>query len=175
MRTRLRAPIVATVSVLGMNGAACESYRTQNPPRPEPVQNPPPDAATTSTAIPSAASAEVATDPPATATSSSSAKPPRKTYSRQLNERDPKRGQIFSSESGCFVYGDWPDGKPRAPGMMPARISLPCPPSMKDPAWAACAGGTLSANELGSECECFVGGNPPPPPRLVDCPASAKE
>ena len=167
MKSRRQAPFVVTVSVLGLGGGAlgCEHPRVRDQPRPEPLP-------TVETAAVGIEPATAITEP----TASTSASPPRHAdFKRELNERDENHQQIFvGGESGCFIYSKWPEDKPRAPGMMPPPIAMACPPSMTDSAWRACVSGTLSTNDGGTECSCFIGGNPPPPPRLVTCPASAK-
>ncbi len=179
MRSRPRAPFVVTASVLGLSSAslACEPWRTQNPPRPEPVPLADTVALSSVPATTQVTSATSSSSTPASSsTPSASQKPIRQSdFTRQLNERDKNNQQIFSGgASGCFIYDRWPDGKPRAPGMMPPTIGVQCPPNMQDPAWQGCASGTLSTNDAGTECSCYIGGNPPPPPTRVACPANAK-
>lgn len=176
-RPRLRAPVVVTLAAVAEVACSKEPTRTQNPPPPTatehrnpPEQLPPPSATASSKPPP-----EVATTPPVASSAPPKNDPVRMSdFKRQLNESQKGRGTIHVSEKGCFVWGDWPDGKPRAPGMMPPPIDVPCPASMKDAAWKECLGGTVSTNDAGDACVCFVGGNPPPPPRRVSCPASAK-
>lgn len=179
---RLRPSIVATVSLVALAGcqqprdpnAAPESH---NPPAPNP--DPPPSAPT----------AQIVNPPPVSITSNAgdaaTTPPPNKpppqddaaelrNLKRVLNESHPKHGTIMAGPKGCFVFGQWPDQKPRRPGEMPPTIDVACPPSMKDAAWKDCIGGTLSTNDGGDVCGCFVGGNPPPPERRAACPASAK-
>lgn len=78
-------------------------------------------------------------------------------------------GMVYrTTTGGCVAHP--PDGEVRAPGQMPPAVPLPCPPSMSDPAWDACAGSSLSTTADPAVCSCFVGGNPPPPARDVPCP-----
>lgn len=182
---RLRPPLVVTVSVVTV--AACQ----KDPPPPEtpPVTpervhaNPPPQSVPVATASASAAPTPTSTvatspEPAPTATAAASARKDARIsmadFRRTLNAYDKTRGMIHPSDKGCFVWGEWPDKKPRAPGMMPPPISVPCPASMQDAPWKECVGGSISTNDAGDACACFVGGNPPPPPRSVTCPASAK-
>ena len=184
---RQRPPLVVTVSVVTV--AACQ----KDPPPPEtpPVTpervhaNPPPQSVPVATASASASAAPTPTttvatspEPAPTATAAASARKDTRIsmadFRRTLNAYDKTRGMIHPSDKGCFVWGEWPDTKPRAPGMMPPPIAVPCPASMQDAPWKGCVGGSISTNEAGDACACFVGGNPPPPPRSVTCPASAK-
>lgn len=182
---RLRPPLVVTVSVVTV--AACQ----KDPPPPEtpPVTpervhaNPPPQSVPVATASASAAPTPTSTvatspEPAPTATAAASARKDARIsmqdFRRTLNAYDKTRGMIHPSDKGCFVWGEWPDKKPRAPGMMPPPIAVPCPASMQDAPWKECVGGSISTNDAGDACACFVGGNPPPPPRSVTCPASAK-
>ena len=61
---------------------------------------------------------------------------------------------------------------PMPPGLrMMDHLALDCPAIMDDPAWDECAYGPLMKNKSKPECYCMaLGGNPPPPPRLVACP-----
>lgn len=61
---------------------------------------------------------------------------------------------------------------PPPPGVrMMDHLALDCPAIMDDPAWDECEYGPLMKNKSKPECYCMsLGGNPPPPPRLVSCP-----
>jgi hypothetical protein len=92
-----------------------------------------------------------------------------------LNARDAKGRAIFRTGSKgqpeCYVELPFPPLKPneeRYPGTPPPQESVKCPPSMLDAAFLECAFGTVTLKE--ARCECFVMGNPPPPPRTVSCP-----
>ncbi len=75
-----------------------------------------------------------------------------------------------------ICYFEVPMKKP--PKMMPTgfrqmdQVPIDCPPELDDPAWDECSYSTLMAPKTPpGDCYCFsLGGNPPPPPRLVHCP-----
>lgn len=84
-------------------------------------------------------------------------------YGRILNERTDDSQQIYRGKTGCFTA---------TPGEHPGQYDtepVACPPGMRSALWAHCSG-TLMAGDDTATCACFVPGNPPPPPTLMDCP-----
>jgi hypothetical protein len=75
---------------------------------------------------------------------------------------------------GCYVEvpKKTPPKFPVAPGMrMMDSMPVDCPAVVDDPAWDECQHGPLMKHKTKAECYCMpLGGNPPPPPRLVTCP-----
>jgi hypothetical protein len=121
---------------------------------------------------PSAApSASTSTAPSAATTAPKSTAPRLEDYPDVVNAKDGPR-TVFRGYQGmkCFVELPWPPGKPRMPGEALPTQDVPCPPKMKTAAWEKCRGGTILAKKDGSECICFVWGNPPPLPEVVGCP-----
>ncbi len=150
---KLKPAFVVTVSALG---AACGSYRTENPPRPEPA-----DAPT------SQATAAVDAGPSGTLVPTASPSSAPAAFTRQLNAKTAEGAQIYRVGSGCVIHVQ---GPPAGSWQPPTTKSVECPPSMKDDAWSKCDGGTLSATEDLSACLCSVDGNPPPPDWQAPCP-----
>ncbi len=93
-------------------------------------------------------------------------------FTRVLNPDHPEHGRIYRAADGtCFVHlPPEPSDGPPISFRPPPRGPVECPAPMTDPSWEVCAGGTLTATEQGDACLCAVMGNPPPPPRPVDCP-----
>lgn len=93
-----------------------------------------------------------------------------------LNPRGPDGREILVAEDDtCYVAvpkKDPPKNLP--PGVMPMdRVHVDCPPEMDDPAWDNCLYATLYAAGHPTDCQCrSMGGNPPPPPLQVKCPAT---
>jgi hypothetical protein len=145
------------VTVLG--ALACGSKST--PDQPEVIHgNPPaPDP------VPAAIPAEPAPAEPAPVNSRGGA---------MLNPTDAEGRTIFrSAEGACYIQLPPPSpeaGTPAVSFRPPVRRPVDCPPAMLTAGWEACAGGTLREGE-GDDCLCTVLGNPPPPPRVVACPA----
>ena len=82
----------------------------------------------------------------------------------RLNAEDGDGRTIYVTKAGCWV--NIAQGPP-LPDTPPAE-KVPCPKTMTGPAWQQCLTGEI---ELGAgACICHEGGNPPPPPREVDCP-----
>jgi hypothetical protein len=74
----------------------------------------------------------------------------------------------------CYVEVP-PKTPPKFPGppglRMMDHVAVDCPALLDDPAWDECQYGPLMKNKTKAECYCMtLGGNPPPPPRLVSCP-----
>lgn len=87
-----------------------------------------------------------------------------------LNPRDPDGRPVFVSGDRCWV--EVPFDEPPTAVVPPPTKAIACPPVLvADPAWAACAAGTVSVKTLDPlTCECFWFGNPPPAPKTVACP-----
>lgn len=84
----------------------------------------------------------------------------------RLNITDEKNRNIYTNGMRCWV--EVPFETPPASVMPLPTMDVECPaPLTTDPAWAQCTG-QLTLRDAG--CECFVMGNPPPPPTMVDCP-----
>jgi hypothetical protein len=94
-----------------------------------------------------------------------------------LNPTDGKGRLIYAlADDRCVVevpYQGPPRQLPR--GLSPRSFEeVDCPPAMDDAAWDNCSA-RLSFDEASSKCLCVNGyGNPPPPPRVVPCPADVK-
>lgn len=177
MRPTLRPSLVATVS-LGL--VACGGTRTSNPPPPEMTHNPPMPqplggsggaAGGGATASATGTSVPLAVNPPPTGTGSADARPGAQGSGFKTHPRDARHHLILKNrEGGCFVEIPVPTDKPLPPGGRSIRTeNVPCPPIMNDPAYGKCVGGTIQLK--GTGCECFVGGNPPPPAVALTCPA----
>lgn len=156
--------VVALASLPG-----CAPSQPPQPP-PEPASR---AAASSAAPAPSVAPTAVVTNPPPPAespTPDTSARPKaRGPFTKGKNARDPSRGWIYRSAKGCFVRV--PDGRPRQPGELPPAVDVPCPASMTGEAWRECLGDVVMSNDAGDACECFIGGNPPPPPApMTRCP-----
>lgn len=87
-----------------------------------------------------------------------------------LNARSANHGKIYANKNGsCYVR--IPATRQLPPGAMGPTSVIPCPPSMTHPSFAECSDGTLSRTDRG-DCECRpFAGNPPPPPKPIDCPS----
>lgn len=164
----LRPAFVVTVSTLACAAAACEN----TPPAQEPVatHNPPgvetaPPTVTSNPPPPPLNPPRIIVNPP----------PPVRTpplpATGVLNPRDAEGRQIYVREDGaCYVHLPF-DGGPQTSWQPPKTKDVSCPGTALDPAFRACAYGTVSADSATStECECHVDGNPPPPPKKVACP-----
>lgn len=178
---RLRPSLVVTVS---LSLAACGGARTADPPPPEMSHNPPmpplggqggSGSAETPAGGAGAGAMEVAS---ATATPPYTSKNPPppdmggpKGGGFVAHPRDAQGHVIYKDrQGGCYVEIQVPHDKPLPPGGQSIRVEKrTCPPAMNDPAYAKCAGGTIS--RAGAECSCFIGGNPPPPQTILACPA----
>lgn len=94
-----------------------------------------------------------------------------------LNPSD-REGRIIYAlpDDRCAVQVPY-EGPPvqLPPGVTPRAFEeVDCPPAMDDPAWDNCTD-RLAFDEGSSKCFCVSSfGNPPPPPRMVPCPADAK-
>jgi hypothetical protein len=93
-----------------------------------------------------------------------------------LNPSDAQGRTIQRAWQGdtCFVELPFPPLKPgqhRPPGSAPPTQTIPCPKAMLTPAYEQCRGGVVHGKSDGSSCLCFRMGNPPPPPKRIDCPA----
>ncbi|MBX2801175.1 MAG: hypothetical protein KTR31_26075 [Myxococcales bacterium] len=97
------------------------------------------------------------------------------TYVRVLNAEHAEHGRIFrAADGGCYVQLPLPplaEGERQLSFRPRPRQAVDCPPSMSHESWQTCAQGTVSATEEGDACLCSVTGNPPPPPRPLDCPS----
>lgn len=92
------------------------------------------------------------------------------------NPTDANDRRIHKAWSGdaCFVYLPIPEGTVIGPpGTPPPREDIACPPNMGHASWDECRGGVIRAAQApdATSCECLVMGNPPPPPKTVDCPS----
>lgn len=97
------------------------------------------------------------------------------------SELDPKNP---TDADGRTIYVDGSDEcyvevPPKTPPKFPAppglrmmdHLAVDCPAIMDDAAWDECLYGPLMQHKTKAECYCLaLGGNPPPPPRLVACP-----
>ena len=86
---------------------------------------------------------------------------------RPLNPRDDSKREIFAYGEKCMVHVHEDRPKYWHP---PKTKQVDCPPSMNDPAWDQCQGGRILKSTESAMCVCTMDGNPPPPPREVDCP-----
>jgi hypothetical protein len=97
-------------------------------------------------------------------------------YPVVLNPRDANNRAIKRMWQGdqCYVELPFPPLRPgqlRPPGSAPPAQTIACPASMLTPTFEQCRGGVVQGKADGSACICFVMGNPPPPPKRVECPA----
>lgn len=159
---RMAARPILLVVVLAAPALGCRA------PAPLPVDPPPPPPRVD-------APVEVASSPPPPPATGAPSAPPRSgrgtkgPYTKVRNPYHPKHGVIYRGARGCFVHVD--DGKTRPPGVFPPPTAVACPKEMESDAWTECLGETVMSNDAGDSCECFVSGNPPPPPRaLPRCP-----
>lgn len=171
MRRRYLAPAFVTTIATLTSGTACKkTTRTNNPPPPEPsvIANPPPLPEPTTKKRKRTAPASYAWNNP---------KNLRPTAATSLNPRDAKNREVFvSADDTCVVHVERDDPKqPLPPGAAWWKSErVDCPPAMDDPAWDHCTDQLV----VSADGTCFcdpMGGHPPPPPRLVDCPAPAKK
>ena len=154
--------IVAVASVPALGCRATEPPLPGNPPPPPPRETPPLEIAS----APSSTAAPPATAPTAPRPTGRGTKGP---YTKPKNAYHPKHGMIYRGPKGCFVRIS--DGKQRPPGAYPPPTDVACPKEMESEAWGECVGETVMSNDAGDSCECFVSGNPPPPPRAMSrCP-----
>ena len=92
--------------------------------------------------------------------------------SGELNARSAKHGRLFAGKDGsCYVRVTPPE--PLPPGATGPTQSLPCPKSMKAPAFVTCGFGVVSRKDKVCTCSPW-GGNPPPPSFEVPCPVHAE-
>jgi hypothetical protein len=90
---------------------------------------------------------------------------------RTLNAEDAEGRTIFIDGDGdCYVMLPFPADQRRHPGMRGPTQNLACPAEMASPEWGECANGVIKLDVSAEECICYIGGNPPPPPRQVTCP-----
>jgi len=95
----------------------------------------------------------------------------RKTYPRVQNPTGPDGTLFFTgSGEGCHI------AKAPHPEQVPdlnAAETVPCPDALRDPAWNACAGGTMFSSMDQKKCLCASGGSAPQA-TVVPCPVVAK-
>lgn len=173
---QLRPAFVLTLS-------AASAVGTIGCSEPEPIsRNPPADLVVpTTTASTSAAQEATASTPTTLPSTSASSDAVRNSTASKREHTLAKNPNIdgkpvrLAPDKTCFVYLPFPPLKPneqRPPGTEPPRKKVACPPGMDaDPAYLACFYGTIFAAEgEPPDCECSVGGNPPPLPTTVPCP-----
>lgn len=173
---------LVTISLLGLLSACDPSPTVAPPPVPTPEPTPPEPAPEPTPATPpgpASTDRPISTNPPA------QPPPERRNPTYQdlgavLNPSHSDGRRIYASSSGkCYVHRPFPEGQRPPPGTPQPQESVTCPPEMAgDAAWKACSGGALHLPKeqgLIGECICFQSGNPPPPPRWVTCPTSAKK
>lgn len=164
---------LSTASIVGSIGCA----------EPEPIsRNPPADFTNPPEVTPASASAEqtasVSASLPPTASavvSTSASAPSKRDYTISKNPLVDGKPARLATDKTCFVYLPFGPLKPneqRPPGTEPPRKKIPCPSGMaSDPGYLACFEGTIFAAEGDPpDCQCAVGGNPPPLPTSVTCP-----
>jgi hypothetical protein len=85
-------------------------------------------------------------------------------------------GRTIYVDASDVCYVEVPPKKPPSTPLPPGmrfmdRVNVDCPAVFDDAAWDDCNYGPLMKNKTKPECFCMsLGGNPPPPPRLVACP-----
>jgi len=183
MLRTLRKSFVLTVAA--MSATACQKQpdpiHAENPPPPKTKPSTEPTETTTATAT-------ATSDPPSkiatrkrkrTSDATATWKTPTgATPWPDLVDKNPKdadgRTIYVSNDDSCFVEVPIKT-PPKTPLPSGSRyvddVPLDCPAALDDPAWDECSWGTLLAHKTKPECYCTsLGGNPPPPPRLVACP-----
>lgn len=88
---------------------------------------------------------------------------------------------LLAEDDTCFVLVRSPDGTAQHGGKLvhefagpSEQVSVACPESMDDPAWASCRDRHLYVDDGLSQCACMArSSNPPSPPLMAPCPASA--
>jgi len=169
-RPRVRPAFVLTISAGAGALFACAKEAPVEVGHNPPAQDLP--ELVTASPTSSAVASDTATMPATTATASATAA--RQDHDLPRNPLAKGTTVRLASNGSCFVYQPFSPLKPgeqRPPGTEPPRKAVTCPADFaNDPAYRDCIDGVVLAKADSSDCVCSVGGNPPPPPRLVVCP-----